>query len=87
MQSQLVELDSLEVVVIVDNIVDPFSRSPCQDVIKVSGGMGDVAMRTPPTIENTRGDATRELKLDDLCCGAHGLSLMVVCFSLSYLFG
>lgn len=76
MASPLVELDSLEVVVIVDNEVDPISSYNHPD-LKVSGQMASIALKAPLDLAN-RGGASHEIRLDNLCCGAHGLSLMIV---------
>ncbi|OCL13749.1 hypothetical protein AOQ84DRAFT_282485 [Glonium stellatum] len=73
--SRLAEIDSLEVVVIVDNEVDPMS--PCMHPsVQASGGMRDISMKSTIHPEN-RGGANFELRMDNICCGAHGLSLMI----------
>jgi 7,8-dihydropterin-6-yl-methyl-4-(beta-D-ribofuranosyl)aminobenzene 5'-phosphate synthase len=72
----LVELDALEVVVIVDNEVDPISKYEIPD-LTVSGQMKDVAIGSPFHVHD-RGNAIKELRMDALCCGAHGLSLIIV---------
>ncbi len=74
--ASLIELDALEVLVIVDNEVDPISTYP-NPAIKVSGQFMDIATRSPTQIYG-RADAEKELRMDNICCGAHGLSLMVV---------
>jgi 7,8-dihydropterin-6-yl-methyl-4-(beta-D-ribofuranosyl)aminobenzene 5'-phosphate synthase len=73
----LIEINSLEVQVIVDNEVDPISTYTHPD-LKVGGQMPDVAMKAPLS-PDSRGGARAELRMDNLCCGAHGLSLLVVC--------
>lgn len=73
--TSLVEADSVEVLVIVDNEIDPLSSFQNPGV-QVSGNMLDVAMRGPGVSE--RGGAVKELRMDNVCCGAHGLSLMIV---------
>ncbi|KIW96535.1 uncharacterized protein Z519_01926 [Cladophialophora bantiana CBS 173.52] len=73
--ASLVEIDSLEVLVIVDNEVDPISSYQHPDV-KVSGQLAEVAARAPLQ-DGTRGGSKFEIRLDNLCCGAHGLSLMI----------
>ena len=72
----LVELDALEILVIVDNEVDPIStyRNPA---LKVSGQFIDIGLRSQ-TETRDRGDASKEVRMDSICCGAHGLSLMIV---------
>lgn len=67
----LVEIDSLEALVIVDNELDPMS-SPAPDTVQVSGLMPSLATHTVD-----RGGAQRELKMDHICCSAHGLSILV----------
>jgi len=69
----LVEVDALEVQVIVDNEADPMSTYTNAGV-EVSGRMADVAMGS--AIATDRGEA-REMRMEDICCGAHGLSLLV----------
>lgn len=74
MAEGLTELDSLEILVIVDNEVDPMSTYKCEG-LTTSGNWVDHsrALNDP-----ARGDAKREMGMDTLCCGAHGLSLMIV---------
>jgi 7,8-dihydropterin-6-yl-methyl-4-(beta-D-ribofuranosyl)aminobenzene 5'-phosphate synthase len=74
--SSLVEIDTLEVLVIVDNEVDPLSSYQHPD-LTVSGLVADVALRAPIK-DSSRGTAKFEMRLDNVCCGAHGLSLMIV---------
>ena len=74
--SSLDEIDSLEILVIVDNEVDPISSYQHPD-LKVSGLLPDVALRAPLP-EGSRGGSKFEIRLDNVCCGAHGLSLMIV---------
>ena len=74
--SSLVEVDAVEVLVIVDNEVDPISSYQHPD-LKVSGQLADVALRAPLP-DSSRGAAKFEIRLDNVCCGAHGLSLMIV---------
>lgn len=74
--ASLVEVDALEVLVIVDNEVDPISSYSIPG-LTVSGQLADVARRAPLQ-DNDRGSAKFEIRLDNVCCGAHGLSLMIV---------
>ncbi len=74
--ASLNEIDSLELLVIVDNEVDPISSYQHPD-LKVSGLLADVALRAPLP-EGSRGGSKFEIRLDNVCCGAHGLSLMIV---------
>jgi 7,8-dihydropterin-6-yl-methyl-4-(beta-D-ribofuranosyl)aminobenzene 5'-phosphate synthase len=81
--ASLVEIDSLEIEVIVDNEVDPMSAYNV-DGLEVSGRFADVAMGSPHPAPG-RAEAQRELHLGDLCCGAHGLSLMIVSSEANYI--
>ena len=74
--NSLVEIDALQILVIVDNEVDPISTYQHPD-LKVSGQLSDVALRAP-LLESDRAPAKFEIRLDNVCCGAHGLSLMIV---------
>jgi 7,8-dihydropterin-6-yl-methyl-4-(beta-D-ribofuranosyl)aminobenzene 5'-phosphate synthase len=75
----LVEIDSLEIQVIIDNELDPMS--PVQpDTVQVTGGsMGHIALMISPSLKaDERGGAIKELRMEDICCSAHGLSIMAV---------
>lgn len=72
--SDLLELDSLEINVIVDNELDPISPSP-SSLLTQSGGMATVALGGPTLSD--RGGAKKELRMDHICCSAHGLSLLI----------
>jgi 7,8-dihydropterin-6-yl-methyl-4-(beta-D-ribofuranosyl)aminobenzene 5'-phosphate synthase len=74
--SSLVEVDSVEILVINDNEVDPMSYYTHPD-LQVSGQMRDLATFSPNHVHD-RGDAKNELRMESLCCGSHGLSLMIV---------
>ena len=82
--ANLAEVDSLEIEVIVDNEVDPLSAYNI-DGLEVGGRFVDVAMGSPHPAPG-RAEAQRELRLGDLCCGAHGLSLMIVSTSFIHRF-
>ncbi|KAJ5970545.1 uncharacterized protein N7479_000463 [Penicillium vulpinum] len=69
------EVDSLEAIVIIDNELDPLSP-PAPDTVQVSGNLGAIAMRSKHTLTD-RGEACKELKMEDVCCAAHGLSILV----------
>lgn len=68
----LVELDSLEIVAIIDNELDPISASQNPNVQQVgtikSIGLSGRKLTNPERCE---------LKMEDICCSAHGLSLMI----------
>ncbi|KAF2096823.1 metallo-beta-lactamase superfamily protein [Rhizodiscina lignyota] len=73
--AHLAEIDSLEIEVVVDNEVDPMS-SYTNEGIEVGGRFVDVAIGSTHPAPG-RANAVKELRLDSLCCGAHGLSLMI----------
>lgn len=72
----LTPLDSLEILAIVDNEVDPMSAAP--PIVSASGRLGDVALTKGRDKSPSGGETVKEIALDQLCCGAHGLSLMIV---------
>lgn len=72
----LQEVDSLEAIVIIDNELDPLSM-PAPDTVQLSGNLGTIAMSAGHVPPN-RGGACRELRMEDICCSAHGLSILVV---------
>lgn len=74
--STLVEIDSLEAIVIIDNELDIMSWSK-QDTLKVGGTWMDVGVSQPETVQS-RGNVKKELAMEEICCGAHGLSIMLV---------
>jgi 7,8-dihydropterin-6-yl-methyl-4-(beta-D-ribofuranosyl)aminobenzene 5'-phosphate synthase len=77
--SSLVEIDSLEILVIIDNELDPISPVPPDTVHQTGGSIGQIASSTACQLDpNERGDAAVELRMDNICCAAHGLSIMVV---------
>lgn len=71
----LVEVDSIEIKVIVDNEVDPISPANNPAVL-YPGYMQGVPLDKLPS-DDTRSGAVAELKMGNICCGAHGLSLMI----------
>ncbi|KAL2219278.1 metallo-beta-lactamase superfamily protein [Thermoascus aurantiacus ATCC 26904] len=71
----LVQVDALEALVIIDNELDPLSNA-APDTVHVSGSMAHLALSSPHRLRD-RGDASRELRMDDICCAAHGLSILV----------
>ncbi|KAF2458585.1 beta-lactamase-like protein [Lineolata rhizophorae] len=68
----LTEIDSLEIAVIVDNELDPLSPS-CNPAVKLGGGLKDPSEGA--IID--RGGRAKEMRMDHICCGAHGLSMMI----------
>lgn len=79
----LVEIDSLEATVIIDNELDPLSPV-APDTVHVSGLMGNLAKCSRNTLDD-RGPACKELRMDNICCSAHGLSILVVRVSHGYI--
>ena len=74
--ANLVELDSVEILVIIDNELDPISASPNPGVIQ-SGNLKDIAWREEPQQPDPDSEPFREAKMENICCSAHGLSLMI----------
>lgn len=74
--SSLVEVDSLEVEVIVDNELDLMSPPP-PNTIQSTRSLGSIALESPHRPEN-RGEASHEFRMSDICCAAHGLSVLIV---------
>jgi hypothetical protein len=72
----LQEVDSLEAIVIVDNELDPMSP-PAPDTVQIMGNLGQIAMKADNNVTD-RGGASKELRMEDICCSAHGLSILVV---------
>lgn len=77
-------LDALEVHVLVDNEVDPLSSYVQMGPgVEVSGRFADIALTSPFPAEH-RGATKKEMRMECLCCGAHGLSLMIVCLTIQF---
>ncbi|KAF2176370.1 hypothetical protein K469DRAFT_723219 [Zopfia rhizophila CBS 207.26] len=75
----LAPLDNLEILAIVDNEVDPMSPAP--SCVSVTGRLGDVGFGKGKAVGQERGGGEKrvmEAGMEQLCCGAHGLSLMIV---------
>ncbi|KAK3073385.1 hypothetical protein LTR53_005093 [Teratosphaeriaceae sp. CCFEE 6253] len=77
--ASLVELDSVEILVIVDNEVtlsqlDPISPCP-NEVVQQTGGLKEIGIFGTDITD--RGEAKKELRMDSICCGAHGLALLI----------
>lgn len=73
--NSLVELDSIEIKVIVDNEVDPISPSN-NPAVQYTGLFQGQPLEPIPE-GSDRGEAGAEIKMENICCGAHGLSLML----------
>ncbi|OJD27875.1 hypothetical protein ACJ73_00734 [Blastomyces percursus] len=75
MSSSLAEIDALEAVVIIDNELDLMSP-PAPGPVKVSRLIGEIGLTSPHHVHD-RAEATKELRLEDVCCSAHGLSVLL----------
>ncbi|PWY68560.1 metallo-beta-lactamase superfamily protein [Aspergillus sclerotioniger CBS 115572] len=73
--SPLTEIDSLTATIIIDNDLDPMSPIP-PDTVEVTGLMRTLATCSPHEVHD-RGDVHKELRMEDICCAAHGLSILV----------
>lgn len=71
----LVEVDSIEIKVIIDNEVDPIS--PSNNAAVQYTGLFQGQPIDPLPEGHGRAGAEGELKMGNICCGAHGLSLMI----------
>lgn len=74
--ANLVELDSVEILVVIDNELDPISASPNLGVVQ-SGNLRDIAFREEPQQPDADSEPYREAKMENICCSAHGLSLLI----------
>lgn len=74
--SGLVEIDNLEALIIVDNELDPISPIN-HEAVKVSGGLQTMAITSPFHLHD-RGGAVKEIRMEQICSAAHGLSIMLV---------
>ncbi|CZR52678.1 uncharacterized protein PAC_02555 [Phialocephala subalpina] len=72
----LVEVDALDIIVIIDNEIDILSTVPPNTVTN-SGRMPNLSLSQPDNV-HSRGDAKKEMPMEAICCGAHGLSILVV---------
>ena len=80
----LAEVDALEATIIIDNELDPLSPA-APDTVTVGGHMGSIAMGSMHDLTD-RGNAIKELRMDNICCAAHGLSILVVSVSYDLLY-
>jgi 7,8-dihydropterin-6-yl-methyl-4-(beta-D-ribofuranosyl)aminobenzene 5'-phosphate synthase len=76
----LVEVDTLEAIVIIDNEIDIMSSVAPNTIIN-SGRMPNLSLAQPDHVHG-RGEATKEMPMEAICCGAHGLSILVVWHTL-----
>lgn len=74
----LTEIDNLEIKVLVNDQLDNIMPSWHPEV-EAGGRWSHIPLTQLDTEQSKgRGDAKLELRLPNSCCGAHGLSLMVV---------
>lgn len=73
----LAEIDSLEIQVIVNDELDPISPSP-NPAVKVASHFMGIPL-SPLSDDTQRGGATMEMRMGNICCAAHGISLLLVC--------
>src|SRR4051812_34043825 len=74
--NNLQTVDTVEIQVIVNDEVDFISPSPNPMVVQ-PGRMMAVPL-SPLAHDEPRGDAKLEFKMSNLCCGALGISLLIV---------
>ncbi|KAI1083465.1 Metallo-hydrolase/oxidoreductase [Whalleya microplaca] len=72
---KLAEVDSLTIQAIVNDEIDQISYSSHPAVKHPQSFMG--APLKPLPSGTQRGGASKEMRMDGLCCGAHGLSLLI----------
>ncbi|KIW06255.1 uncharacterized protein PV09_02727 [Verruconis gallopava] len=72
----LVELDSLEMLVIVDNELDPISRYQNEGVV-ATGNLADIAFGSPYRPTDRGPGNVHEVRMEQLCQSAHGLSILM----------
>lgn len=72
----LQEVDSLEAIVIIDNELDPLSP-PAPGTVQITGTLGTIGLNSGHKLTD-RGGACKEMRMEDICCSAHGLSILVV---------
>lgn len=75
---KLQEVDKIEIQVIITDELDVLSPSPHPEVQAISP-MRSSALG-PIDEHNGRHGTLAELKMEQICCGAFGLSLMIVSF-------
>ncbi|RDW76309.1 uncharacterized protein DSM5745_06301 [Aspergillus mulundensis] len=73
----LAELDDLEIHVIVNDELDPISPSPNPAVKVASRFMGIPLTPLDSDAGARRGGAAMEMRMDNICCAAHGISLLL----------
>lgn len=80
MALDLAEVDKIEITVLVDNELDPITPS-LNPAVQYAGQMRGLNLSPIPKTETggpqNRGDAALEMRMDGICCAAHGLSLLI----------
>ena len=71
--ASLIELDSLEIIAIIDNELDPITASQ-NPAVKQTSNLATIGLHGPALSNPDR----RQLRMDNICCSAHGLSLMIM---------
>lgn len=71
----LIEVDSLTALVIIDNELDVISP-PAPSTVAAEGNLVHIAMRGPHV--HDRGETIKQLNMNQICCGAWGLSVLLV---------
>jgi 7,8-dihydropterin-6-yl-methyl-4-(beta-D-ribofuranosyl)aminobenzene 5'-phosphate synthase len=79
--NSLTEIDSLELVVIIDNELDVLSKPEPNTVVSSSGNIANIGLGSPANIHH-RGECSKEIRMDSICCAAHGLSIQLVSISV-----
>lgn len=75
----LTEIDNLEIHVLVNDELDPIAPS-MNPAVKVASQFMGIPL-SPLPAGTQRDGATMEMRMDNICCAAHGLSLLLVCFT------
>ncbi|ERS98809.1 hypothetical protein HMPREF1624_03999 [Sporothrix schenckii ATCC 58251] len=75
----LIDVDKIEVTVLVDNELDPITPSLHPEVHYAGQmrGLQLTPIQKDGHAHGDRGDAALELRMDSICCAAHGLSLLI----------
>lgn len=77
--NMLTEIDNLEIHVLVNDELDPITPS-MNPAVKVASQFMGIPL-SPLPAGTQRDGATMEMRMDNICCAAHGLSLLLVCFT------
>lgn len=77
--NMLSEIDNLEIHVLVNDELDPITPS-MNPAVKVASQFMGIPL-SPLPAGTQRDGATMEMRMDSICCAAHGLSLLLVCFT------